>query len=95
MEDYENFLNDRQNLYDKSAHNILCPFYDRDKKHCFIILSDLYSFAEFYEIFQYQIMIFPGQCVYKKTTAIYNEKKPFKTVPYLGRLCKHSCRLQK
>lgn len=81
MEDYERFLKDRKNLYDKSAHNILCPFYDRDKKQCFIYPVRPYS-CRIYGNFSVSDTDLPGKCVYKKTTLIYNEKNLFKTVPY-------------
>jgi len=80
MEDYERFLNDRQNLYDRSVHNILCPFYDRDKKHCFIYPARPYS-CRIYGRFSVSKDDLPGKCIYKKTTKIYREKDLFKTVP--------------
>ncbi len=80
MDDYEKFLNDRQNLYDKSVHNILCPFYDRDKKHCVIYPARPYS-CRIYGNFSVSKEDLPAKCAYKKTTTIYNEKNLFKTVP--------------
>jgi uncharacterized protein len=81
IEDYEKFLDDRKNLYDRCAVNILCPFYDTEKKGCFIYPARPYS-CRIYGNFSMNRDDLPKECSYRKITKIYSDKDLLKIVPY-------------
>ncbi|HPZ10165.1 MAG TPA: YkgJ family cysteine cluster protein [Candidatus Eremiobacteraeota bacterium] len=80
MEEYEKFLSLRLNLYNSSARDILCPFYTKEKKNCFIYPVRPYS-CRIYGNYAIAVEDLPEKCAYRKLVSLYNEKNLIKVIP--------------
>jgi len=81
MEDYEEFLKAREELQTSEAWEVLCPFYNREKKYCNIYQARPYS-CRIYGNYSLSVDDLPGGCAYRKKVKIYSEENMFRVIPY-------------
>lgn len=81
IDDYEKFLIQRLELKDKSALNIMCPFYSHEKSNCIIYTVRPYS-CRIYGNYSISAEDLPLDCFYRKHVKLYTEKNLTKVIPY-------------